>query len=95
LLRQDDLDPLELPDAPVPNQFRHAMILRHGAILGAGLKHPLRASAHRLHQHLPLVDRQRGFLALHVLARLERQQADHRVPVVRRADHHGIDVLAG
>jgi hypothetical protein len=94
LLGQDDFDPLEFADATVPNQFGHAMVLRHRAILGTRLEDAL-GFAHRVHQHLAFVNGQRGLLALHVLARLERHQADQRVPVVWRGDHHGIDILAG
>ena len=39
-----------------------------------------------------LRDRERGFFAEHPLARLQRHQRHRHVPVVRRGDHHHVDV---
>jgi hypothetical protein len=49
---------------------------------------------HRLDEQLPLVDRQCGFLALYVFTGLNCQDANQRVPMIGRGNHHRINVLA-
>ena len=66
-------------------------------------QHPLAAAGedpavtpHRLDHRPALADRQAlGLLAIHVLAVLAGLDGDDRVPVVRRADQHGVDVRTG
>ncbi len=89
---QDHFNALELANASIPDQLRHAMILRDRPILGAGLKHLL-MFADRLRQHSALVNGESRFFALHVLAGLNGHETHDRVPVVRRGDHDGVDVL--
>ena len=92
--RQLDVDRLQLADRAVADQFRHAVVVDHRAVLDAHLEHRLVASD-RLDERASLGDGQRRLLAEHVLARLQGHQRDRHVPVVGRGDDHGVDVLAG
>ena len=73
-------------------QQEHAVVV--APLLGADLDHALGLLGD-LAELLPLVDRQgQRLLAVDVLARLHGVDADLGVPVVGRADDHGVDVLA-
>ncbi len=92
-LRQDHFDALQLADATIAHEFGHAVILRHGTIFGARLKNFF-VFADGFDQQFAFINRERRFLALHILARLNRHDADDRVPMVRRGNHHRINVFA-
>jgi len=91
--RQTDVDRVDFADPSVAHQFGDAQVLRHRTVLGRCLVHgPV--ALDRFAQHAALGDRQRGFLADHVLARLDRHHRHGHMPVVRRRDHYGIHVAA-
>ena len=69
------------------------MVHRERTILSAGLEN-LVVPSNGFDQDFAFVNRQRRFLALNVLARANRHDADERVPMIRRGDHNGIDVSA-
>src|SRR6266542_1688482 len=51
---------------------------------------------HGVAQRAPLGDGERGgLLQVDVLACLDRRYGDGCMPMIRRADHHGVDILAG
>ena len=88
------LHALDLADAPVAHQFaRHAKLPRrplHRSRLEDAL-----VLAHRLHHRAGLVDGlAQRLLAIDVLARLRRRDGDEGVPMIRRRDHHCVDVLS-
>jgi hypothetical protein len=63
------------------------------APLGSHLHHPLVLARRR--QHRPPLAHARGqrLLDIHVLARLTRHHRRQRVPVIRRRDNDGVDIL--
>jgi hypothetical protein len=66
-----------------------------GALLASGLQHPF-VLAHRLHTPFGFSQGQgQRFLAIDVFARLTGLDDGDGVPVLRRDDHHRVDVFAG
>jgi len=90
---KNDFNPLQLANAPVPNELGHPMIHRQGAVLRARLKYAT-LLADCFDQDFAFIDRQRGFFALHILAGARGHNADQRMPMIRRGDHDRVDVLA-
>ena len=86
---QNHIDSLGFANPAVAHQFGHPMIHGERTVLGARLKN-LAVPPNRLKQNFALVDRQRRFLALNVLARADGHHADKCMPVIRRGDHDGI-----
>jgi hypothetical protein len=88
------LDSLELADSPVAHQLCHPVIDRQRTVFGARLEHST-VPADFFDQNPALIDGQRGLFALHVLACARRHHAHQRVPVIRRGNHHRIDIFPG
>ena len=90
------LHALDLADDAVADDFAgDAEFLVVRALLGAGLE-DLLAAAHGFDEREGLMDvvRER-LLAVHVLAGVDRGDGGDGVPVVRRGDDDGVDVLVG
>ncbi len=87
-------DVRDFPDHAVARELARDAELARRTLHRAGLKNAL-IFAHRADQRPRLVDRVRQRLfAIDVLARLCRRDGDERMPMVRRRDHHRVDVLA-
>ncbi len=87
-------DRLQLADLSVAHQLARPPELAVGPLLGPELEHD-GAFLDGLAQGLRSADAPAdGLFAVHVLAPPDRFQGDERVPVVRRRDLHGVDVLA-
>ena len=90
---QTHLHALEIADAAIAHQLGCVAELHRRALLAADLENPPR-SLHRVAQRAALRNGERGrFLQVDVLARAHRVNANQRMPVIRRADDHRIDVL--
>ncbi len=89
-----DADSLQLADAPVADEFAGEGEVALGPPLRAMLEHAA-VAGHGVADGPPLGDGEgERLLAEHVLARLCRRDADHRVPVVGGADRDRINVVA-
>ena len=87
-------DRVQLADAPVADQFHGPMKLRQRAELAVGAEDPL-VLRDQIAEHAAFGDAAgERLFATDVLARLDRQDRHRHVPMVRRRDHHRIDVLA-
>src|SRR5262245_44232289 len=85
----------QLADHPVLDGLAGLPPLVAGGRLRADLHDAVRGLC-RLIKPLGLLDgASHGLFAINVLAGLHRLDGDRRVPVVRRGDDHGVDVLAG
>ena len=92
IARQTHLHSLQVTDAAVADQFRSIAKLCRRALLAADLQNAP-GGLNRIAQYAALRNRQRSrLLQVHVLAGPHRIHADLRVPVVRRAHHHGVDI---
>src|SRR5262249_8986938 len=88
-----DVDRLDLADAAAAHQLAGGAELVAGALLAAGLEDAV-VLAGRLDHGAGLADGQRQrLLAVDVLAGLARLDSRDGVPVVRRGDDDGVDVL--
>ncbi len=80
-------DPISDSPAGLPGPFGGARLGTHlhGDLIGPRC----------LYHGLPLTDRdRRGLLYKHVLAALARVYSLHSVPMIRRGDHHAVDILS-
>ncbi len=89
-----DDDVLDLAQPPVAHEFAGLAKFTGRTLHAARLEHPV-VAAHGVHHRARLGDRQRQrLLAIDVLLRVGRGDHVQRVPVIRRGDDHGVNVLA-
>src|SRR6185369_11509888 len=92
--RQANLDGLELADDAIANEFTRTMELRRRTLLRTDLQHAL-LRVHDVTDEAALGDgHTERLLNVDVLARQSGFDNRLRVPVIRRADHHRVNVFA-
>ena len=81
------------PIADVASGFGELVVVNEGTVFEAGLEDGV-VFRDGLGELAALGDREGGFFAEDVFAVLERVDRNDGVPMVRRTDHHGVDVVA-
>src|ERR1022692_1855930 len=83
-----------LPEGSRADQFLGVYVVLPTALLGAGLHHSFRLANRRQQGRFLRQRVGHRLFAIDVFARSDRIDGDGYVPVVRRADNDGIDILA-
>jgi hypothetical protein len=91
--RQTDLHPLEFSDQPVAHDFRRVMKMFFRTLPRTRLPDAL-VLLHGPHHRLLLANGAgQRFLAVNILALPRRLHRHQRVPMIRRGQHHRINIL--
>jgi len=92
--RQSDLDGFEFADAAVADEFGHPMIDGNRTVFSGGLEDAA-VTFDRVAENATFPNSESGFFTANILAGFDGGKRHRHVPMIRRSDHDGVDIIAG